>query len=265
MIISVDFAKSNWSSPLEEIYVSYCNMTGQLSQSIGLSKSLRLLDLSGNNFHGPIPPWIWNTTEVIALAFNYFTGGLPSSMNLTNLSGLTEIDIAANLLNGETPSWMFSLPSMQWLVLDSNQFNGELPLLLNQSRLSSNHSVLSLSDNQLSGTISHWLFTLPSLLSLALDKNHFTGQISTEFTSKSLYSITLSNNNLSGIVDLAMFSILPKLVNLDLSINNLSAVASKDLLHVEQLHRSDNQIYGDIPRWIQNMAKDSSDLLSLDL
>ncbi|GAB4847328.1 hypothetical protein Ancab_026377 [Ancistrocladus abbreviatus] len=111
-------------------------MTGQLSQSVGLSKFLRQLDLSGNNFHGPIPPWIWNTTEVIALVFNYFTGGLPSSVNLTTLSGLTEIDIASNLLSGETPSWMFCLPSMQWLDLNSNQFKGELPLLLNQSRLS---------------------------------------------------------------------------------------------------------------------------------
>ncbi|GAB4845970.1 hypothetical protein Ancab_024974, partial [Ancistrocladus abbreviatus] len=235
-----DFTQSNWSSPLEELDFFICNFTGRLPHSIGKSNSMRILNLIGNKFHGLIPQWIWNTTEIIALSHNYFTGELPSSVNQSMPQDLGLLWLSGNMLNGSIPSW---------------------------------------------------LFALPSILALDLDGNQFTGKISAEILSISLRSIDLGYNNLSGTVDLDMFSKLKNLSFLSLSGNNLSVLTYPtksnwsnlvdlqlsscnlrefpDFLRgasqMDWLDLSNNLIHGKIPVWMQNLGLEGDDLFSANL
>ena len=54
---------------------------------------------------------------------NQLVGPLPS-----HVSGLNLIDLflSSNSLNGTLPSWLFSLPSLEILRLDDNEFIGEI-------------------------------------------------------------------------------------------------------------------------------------------
>ncbi|GAB4825334.1 hypothetical protein Ancab_008206 [Ancistrocladus abbreviatus] len=167
--LSADFTQSNWSSPLEELHFDSCNFTGRLPHSIGQSNSMRIVDIIGNSFTGFIPQWIWNTTESIALGFNYFTGELPSSVNESMLSNLQVILLHDNMLNGSIPSWLFALPSIVRLALNVNQFTGQISAEI----LSNSLREIDLSYNNLGSTVDLDMFSkLKNLRLLSLSRNN---------------------------------------------------------------------------------------------
>ncbi|GAB4847322.1 hypothetical protein Ancab_026371, partial [Ancistrocladus abbreviatus] len=126
---------------------------------------MRILYLVDNNFHGLIPQWIWNTTEIIALAHNHFTGELPSLANQSMPQDLGMLWLSGNMLNGSIPSWLFALPSIAVLALGGNQFTGKIsPEILSNSLRS-----ISLDHNNLSGIVELDMFAkLKNLIFLSL-------------------------------------------------------------------------------------------------
>ncbi|PRQ19118.1 putative non-specific serine/threonine protein kinase [Rosa chinensis] len=90
--------------------------------------NLELLDLSDNVFFGKIPTNIGSLfqMETLKLRNNTLVGELPSSM--MNYTSLAVTDLADNKLSSSVPEWLGdSLPNLVILMLQSNQFSGNLP------------------------------------------------------------------------------------------------------------------------------------------
>ncbi|KAK6920928.1 Leucine-rich repeat-containing N-terminal, plant-type [Dillenia turbinata] len=108
------------------------------------------LDLSYNNFTGPLPVEISQmlSLKFLVLAYNNFTGQIPEEYgNLTNLQAL---DLSYNKLNGSIPSSLGKLDSLLWLMLGNNSLSGEIPPELGNCR---SLLWLNLAHNQLVGRI----------------------------------------------------------------------------------------------------------------
>ncbi|KAL5548361.1 hypothetical protein UlMin_003592 [Ulmus minor] len=192
--LSISFPKYNWSSPLKKLSLSSTNSSLDLLPLSNLTK-LTWLDLSSNNFSGQIP---WNSLNLerstfLDLSYNMFVGHLPEIC--TNNS--TKLCFPSNSSN--------------------DQLEVSLPLYL---------ETLYLDHNLLNGSISTWLYSLPSLKVLVLAMNQFTGSIN-EFHSCSLESLSLNQNRLHGHIPRSLFQQVNLRV-LDLSSNSLSGVVEFD-------------------------------------
>ncbi|KAH0638895.1 hypothetical protein KY290_036198 [Solanum tuberosum] len=135
---------------LRMISLSNTNFSGSLPESISNLQSLSRLELFNCNFTGPVPSTMANLINLVHLDFslNNFTGSIPyfqRSMKLAHLDlscnglagllspahfeGLSElvyINLGNNLLNGILPEYIFEIPSLQMLLLNSNQFVGQV-------------------------------------------------------------------------------------------------------------------------------------------
>ncbi|XP_031286461.1 receptor-like protein 6 [Pistacia vera] len=236
------FPKSNWSSPLSFVNVSFTNFDGELSDdAISSLKFLNTLDLYYCHFNGSIPASLGNLTKLayLDLAYNYFTGSIPSS--LSNLEHLRHLTLRDNSLTGEIPDIFFNLTQLSLFEVSWNRLSGPIPT--HASRLK-NLVTLSLGSNLLNGTIPSGLYTLPLLNNIDLSCNQLTGNIekfqnslrviqlnnnglngsipNSIFELENLTDLVLSSNNLSGVLELYMFAKLENLQILDLSQNSLS-------------------------------------------
>ncbi|XP_045830478.1 receptor-like protein 7 isoform X1 [Trifolium pratense] len=242
--LSGQLPKSNWSTPLRYLYISFSAFSGEIPYSIGKLKSLSQIALSGCHFEGMVPLSLWNLTQLtyLDLSINKFNGEIsPLLSNLTHLiscdlsdndfSGnippnvygklnkLEFLTLYANNLTGIIPSSIFQLPQLSNLRLSDNKLVGPIPIeVAKRSKL----KVVSLGYNMLNGTIPKWCYYLPSLVELYLSNNHLTGFIG-EFTTYSLQYLYLSNNNLHGHFPDSVFE-LQNLTHLDLSSTNLGGV-----------------------------------------
>ncbi|XP_039132061.1 probable leucine-rich repeat receptor-like protein kinase At5g49770 [Dioscorea cayenensis subsp. rotundata] len=167
-----------FSSQMQLIHILFDgnNFTGEIPASIGLVNSLEALRLDRNGFSGPVPSSIANLTNLheLNLANNKLTGLMP---NLTGMSSLNYVDLSNNTFNrSETPLWfstldtltslvvsygrlsgpvpqkLFSLPQIQQVILDNNEFTGTLGM---GSNISSHLQTVNFENNNIS------LFTPP--------------------------------------------------------------------------------------------------------
>ncbi|KAK2987670.1 hypothetical protein RJ640_027922 [Escallonia rubra] len=159
---------------------------------------VELLDLSNNNFSGPIPQNIGESMPnliFLSLSGNKLSGNAPSSIG--NCSYLKVLDLGSNYLYGMIPSSLAQLRQLQSLHLGGNMISGELPASLkNLTSL----ETLDLGNNNLSGSIPPWDgngFT--NLRIISLRTNSFSGVLPSELlNSSSLQVLDLAENNLSG-------------------------------------------------------------------
>ncbi|XP_048137898.1 receptor-like protein 7 [Rhodamnia argentea] len=129
------------------------HLTGVLPVCLGnISKSLMILNLKGNNFHGSIPELSVRGTQLtmIDLSDNQLQGNLPRS--LAHCKMLEFINFANNLIVDTFPSWLGSLPELHVLILRSNKLHGVI------ERPKSNSTflklrILDLSINALAGKL----------------------------------------------------------------------------------------------------------------
>ncbi|XP_031102006.1 receptor-like protein 12 [Ipomoea triloba] len=142
----------------------------------GLS-SLKFLDLSDNNLHGPLPQCLENFSRelvVINLARNQFQGFIPGVCTNRNM--------------------------LEYFNLNGNQLRGPLPRgLINCNKL----KFIDLGDNMLHDSFPHWLDTLPELRVLVLRSNQFYGEICTTKTTlpfQKLHIFDISHNEFSGLL-----------------------------------------------------------------
>ncbi|GLT57589.1 hypothetical protein SLA2020_305520 [Shorea laevis] len=132
------------------------------------------------------------------------------------------------------PPWIFTLPFLQYLELDHNQFQGPIYQFQQKSLIH-----LDLSNNKLQGSIPSSIANLVNLSYLHLSSNRFS-------------DLVVSYNNLSLSVNVDPNFTLPELTYVDLSSCNLSQFPNF-LRHsdgLQSLLLSKNSINGNIPEWI---------------
>ncbi|TYH21376.1 hypothetical protein ES288_A04G039100v1 [Gossypium darwinii] len=231
--------------------LSYINMSfNQISGTFPNNYSIHInhLDLSSNNFSGPLPHFsldftakgVDNCMGTINLSKNKFTSSVSPICNITGEGLLALFDLSNNLFSGVTPDYFGSFPfltalnlgdntfsgllpsslgsliSLEMLSLRGNKFSGELPSSLqNCAKL----KFLDLSDNELSGEIPMWIGQkLSSLVFLSLQRNQFKGRIPHQLCGlKYLQILDLSVNKISDTIPSCLnnFTSMTKKVSLD--------------------------------------------------
>ncbi|GKV50338.1 hypothetical protein SLEP1_g57046 [Rubroshorea leprosula] len=144
------------------------------------------------------------------------TGGYVTDLDLSNKWIVGGIDNSSSL---------FNLQHLQSLNLANNHFNSDFPSSLSKLER------IDLRDNALSGTFPTTLFEIPSLQSLVLSKNQFTGELheTPELASFTLQSLELDGNMLNGSLPVFVFG-LQSLKVLILSSNNFSGPLNSSLI-----------------------------------
>ncbi|VVA33583.1 PREDICTED: receptor [Prunus dulcis] len=268
--ISVDWhhLTRNFKS-LRDLSLRNCSFVGSYLAFLGNLTQIMRLDLSSNNFGGQIPWSFFLNLESLVylnLAYNNFVGQFPEvDSNSTSNSSLydfskqqlvgpiprhlTVLILYENQLNGIIPSWLGSLPSLEYLDLRSNQLSGNIIEFQTRSLL-----WLYLNDNKLDGLIPRSIFELEKLQSLVLSSNQLSGNI-IEFQSRSLSMLYLRNNKLDGQIPRSIFE-LENLDYLDLSSNQLSGnIIEFQSRSLSFLYLNDNKLDGLIPRSIFELEK----------
>ncbi|XP_012080323.1 probable LRR receptor-like serine/threonine-protein kinase At1g74360 [Jatropha curcas] len=157
----LDFSRNSFGGDVQEIFGSFKQVkflvlhgnsyTGGLYSS-GILKlpSVVRLDLSYNNFSGPLPVEISEmpSLKYLILAYNQFNGSIPKEYG--NLTSLQALDLSFNSLSGSIPSSLGNLNSLLWLMLANNSLTGEIPRELGNC---SSLLWVNLANNELSGKI----------------------------------------------------------------------------------------------------------------
>ncbi|XP_057753124.1 leucine-rich repeat receptor protein kinase HPCA1-like [Arachis stenosperma] len=126
------------------------NLIGKIPSTLGLAKNLEVLRLDGNSLSGPVPSNINNLTNVqeLYLSNNKLSGTLPS---LSDMSALNYLDLSNNTFEPlDFPSWILTLTSLTTLNMENTQLQGEIPDSL--FSLVSLQTVV-LKDNKINGTL----------------------------------------------------------------------------------------------------------------
>ncbi|KAH7867117.1 hypothetical protein Vadar_029028 [Vaccinium darrowii] len=251
---------------LRRIEIPRCYFSGPIPSSLANLSHLVYLDFSSNNFSGPIPSFqISKNLTYIDLSYNTLTGVVPSTY-FEGLLNLVYIDLAYNSFNGSIPSSLFSLPSLQKILLSNNKFGGQIFVFSNESL--SPLDTLDLSSNKLEGPIPSHFFDFLRLDILSVSFNNFSGTVALESIQrlKNLTKLELSYNNLMVDVsfNISILSSFPQLTVLSLASCNLRKFpALMNQSRVIHLDLSGNKISGVIPNWIWNVGDGKLAFLNL--
>ncbi|CAL4951769.1 unnamed protein product [Urochloa decumbens] len=122
---------TSWmEQPDEPTYQFTATMTYKGNEEVTFStvlKTLAVIDVSDNSFHGPIPQSLGDLVLLrgINLSHNALTGPIPSQ--LCALNQLEALDLSSNNLSGEIPQELASLDFLSTLNLSYNELEGRIP------------------------------------------------------------------------------------------------------------------------------------------
>ncbi|CAL5038962.1 unnamed protein product [Urochloa decumbens] len=284
----LDLSKNNISGPLPIDFgawgltalILFDNaITGAIPSSLCSLKSLWLLDLSDNELTGSDPDCIFNASITnmtrlglvnLSLRNNKLSDEFPSF--LQSCQELIFLDLSNNQFYGTLPAWIGKkLPSLAFLRLRSNMFNGSIPVEFTKL---TNLQYLDLAYNKISGSIPNSLFNFTGMTLTSGEDNldgledrvyeggnemidyteNFTivtkGQVRL-YTGEIIYMVNLdlSWNNFTGKIPERIGSLVA-LKNLNLSWNAFSGKIPESisaLVQVESLDLSHNELSGEIP------------------
>jgi len=200
---------------VEEIWLYYNLLVGDLPSGIGSMGNLRILSLADNQLTGSLVQLAnASTLTHLYLANNQFSGDLPWQLGV--LTNLEVLSVPQNRLSGWIAPSIGSMSSLRELVLDNNSLSGPMPLELGNL---SNLEVFTLSNNSLSGVLPPHLSNLTKLRILSLSKNHFSGGMPASL-SNTLTHLFLEGNQFTGEVPNSTV-FLSNLVMLEIGYNGL--------------------------------------------
>ncbi|KAJ8768635.1 hypothetical protein K2173_023539 [Erythroxylum novogranatense] len=136
-----------------------------------------------------------NDTRVLELRLPGvgFLGHIPAN-TLGKLDALRVLSLRSNLLSGNLPSDVTSLPSLEHLYLQHNNFSGGIP-----TSFSPQLTVLDLSFNYFTGGIPQTVKNLSQLTGLSLQNNSLSGSIP-DLNHTNIRRLNLSYNHLNGSI-----------------------------------------------------------------
>ncbi|RXH70427.1 hypothetical protein DVH24_007683 [Malus domestica] len=233
--------------------------------------NLKLLDLSSNDFSGPIPVDIdLPSVQFIEISYNFLNGSLPASI-CDSSTQLRTLKLAVNYFSGNLPPGLGNCISLEHLCLAMNNFNGSVPegifrlrkltqLNIQDNKLSgalseefgnlSNLVRLDISTNGFSGTIPDVFHSLGRLQNFVAHSNRFGGRIPPSLSSSSTITLlNLKNNSLQGTIDLDC-SAMTSLTSLDLGSNRFDGPIPSNLpscQHLNTVNLARNNFTGEIP------------------
>lgn len=218
--------------------------------------SLQVIDLSENQFYGPIPARLndlW-ALHFVNLSNNNFSEWFPAGIR--NLQQLKVLDLHSNQLEGAVQELIPELRNVEYLDLSRNQFYGYLELSLeNVSSLANTVQYVNLSGNQLGGRF--WgadaMMLFRNLKVLDLGDNGINGELPDFGQLPNLQVLRLGSNQLSGSVPAGFLQGAVPLVELDLSVNGFSgSIPNINSTTLVTLNLSSNSIIGSLPPSLGN-------------
>jgi len=208
---------------LNYLRLASCKLGPNFPSWIQTQNSLIHLDISDNELNDLVPKWIWNKLQI-----------------------MYTLNMSHNNLIGSIPNMKLKLPFRPSIILNSNKFEGKVPLflldaselLLSENKFSdffcgnnaaANLATLDLSYNQIKGKLPDcWKF-VDRLLFLDLSSNELSGKIPNSMgTLVKLEALVLRNNSLMG--------------ELPSSLKNCKNLIMLDV--------SENMLSGPIPSWV---------------
>ncbi|XP_028803531.1 probably inactive leucine-rich repeat receptor-like protein kinase At2g25790 [Neltuma alba] len=172
----------------------------------------------------------------------------PSTLNFSSLAilHLSDSELGTSLI----PNWVFQLKRLVHLQLNSNGFQGPIPVSIQNLTLLQH---LDLSDNQFNSSLPDWLYSFSHLKSLILSQNQLVGTISMNVGNlTSLVTLDLNGNLLEGSIPTSMGNLcnLKKLDISNMKCNQQISQILKILLErcvshaLEIFYMSDSQLSG---------------------
>ncbi|KAK6233573.1 hypothetical protein QUC31_005979 [Theobroma cacao] len=240
---------------LEELYINRNALQGNLPSCLGNLTSLRVLDISDNQFNGNLSP-LTNFTSLrfLSLSTNHFQ--VPASfISLANLTDLKILLSDGNKLVME-PVFQTSVPKFQLKMMSLSKCSTdqglikELPMFLYYQY---DLRYVDLSYNKFSGMLPFWLLENNTKLEeLILADNFFTGPLLfPPFPHLEASSIDISNNKIQAQISVDICSAFPHLEKLILSANTFEDNIPPCLGGMSQLtilDLSNNQLSGGVPK-----------------
>ena len=225
--LSLRFSE-NWvpSFQLSTIYLRSCILGPTFPKWLQSQKHLHELEISDAGISDVVPAWFWN-----------------------QITNLIFMNISYNNLSGTIPNLPIRFFEGCDVILDSNQFEGSIPLFFQSAKL------LLLSENKFSEIHSFLCTntTVDKLQILDLSKNQLTRKLPNCWSHlKALEFLDLSDNTLSGEVPSSLGSLIELRV-LVLRNNSLIGnlpVSLKNCTKLIMLDAGDNRLSGQIPYWL---------------
>ncbi|KAJ3684567.1 hypothetical protein LUZ61_013731 [Rhynchospora tenuis] len=267
---------------LNFISLAYNNLTGEVPYSLGNSSNTGLvsIDLTGNSFYGPVPPYLCSggSLEILDLGYNQFNAvsfdSIFSCSSLTRVilrnnqlhetlpaytyrtSAISYFDLSNNFLEGEIPKGIGSWKNLTKLDLSNNLFSGPIPTELVTI---TNIEMINLASNRLVGSIPHELGYCKKLLLLDLSQNFLSGHIPINvLTLVNMQNLLLQNNRLTGSIP-DLFSTNQGLLELQLGSNLLEGPIPSSFGNLQYIYLglniSMNNFTGQIPSNLGNLDK----------
>ncbi|CAL1402555.1 unnamed protein product [Linum trigynum] len=244
---------SNLPSELTFLVLSSNQITGKLpSQQLKFPR-LSTIDLSSNNFEGPLPMWSTNAS-VLYLQDNKFSGSIPENFGKL-MPRLQKVYLSQNQLVGKIPSSMCDMQELQILSLRNNRVSGEIPDCWYHSFM---FWAIDVSNNSLTGKIPASFGSLRSLSILLLSSNRFDGEIPASLQNcTGLTSMDLGNNRFSGVLPSWIGTKFQSLFMLNLQLNSFSGPIFPQFCSLPNLHILDlsgNKFSGAVPKCLPNLT-----------
>ncbi|GFP87042.1 receptor-like protein 12 [Phtheirospermum japonicum] len=243
---------SNWLQVLNnlpslvDLRLSRCGLRLFDSIEVVNFTSLRVLDLSANNFDTlVVPHWIGSLEKLVHLDLSDCGLYKHLPIGLRNVTGLRYLNLSSNNFNFTFPSWFNVFVHLKVLDIADNLIHGEvLSTIGNLTSLVR----LDLSRNKLEGTLTKSLCNFYRLDELYLSGNMFSGDIQNflRCISKKLRFLYLGSNKLSGRLP-SNLGQLARLREIDLVDNKLTGplpISLGELRELEYLVISLNSLEG---------------------
>ncbi|KAG5627499.1 hypothetical protein H5410_012717 [Solanum commersonii] len=243
---------------------------GPIPASFGKLQNLTNLRLSGNQLNGTLSESFGQLSELSVLdpSSNFLTGTL-SEVHFKNLRKVKILDLSSNSLTlivnpnwippfqirnldmgschigPSFPTWLKSQKELKFLDISNASISDSIPGWFWD--ISSNLSLLNCSFNQLSGTLPDPLPVFP-FADIDLSSNLFNGTI--PIPSVSIELLDLSHNMFQGLIPQNISEVMPDLIFLSLSSNEISGeipATIRKMTLVQVIDLSNNKLTGSIP------------------